>query len=91
MVVSAEHSELSVKRGDGYGDDRDGDGCGVLVSKEKFDNRILRLLVNPVPHSCSGSGNSCTTTVGFLMYDVHWFRIRTSVLLLLARKVFCYV
>ncbi|KAG5520673.1 hypothetical protein RHGRI_033306 [Rhododendron griersonianum] len=55
VVVSAEHSELSVKRGDGYGDDRDGDGCGVLVSKEKFDNRILRLLVNPVPHSCSGS------------------------------------
>ncbi|KAF7123131.1 hypothetical protein RHSIM_Rhsim12G0029000 [Rhododendron simsii] len=80
VVVSAEHSELGVKRGDGYGDDRDGDVGGVLVSKEKFGNRILRLLVNPVPHSCSGSGKYSTTTIGYLMastmYAVHWFRIR---------------
>lgn len=83
MLVSVEYCELSVKSGDGDGDG-EGSGCGngVFISKEKFENRILRLLVNPVPcsYTGSGSGNSSTTTIGYLMastmYAVHWFGIR---------------
>lgn len=66
MLVSVEYCELSVKSGDGDGDG-EGGGCGngVFISKEKFENRILRLLVNPVPCSYTGSGNSSSATIGY--------------------------
>ncbi|CAK9166786.1 unnamed protein product [Ilex paraguariensis] len=60
-----------------------GDSGDVFVAETKLNQRILRLLVNPVADFdflCSSLGKSCFITIGYLlactMYSVFWFRVR---------------
>uniref|UniRef100_A0A5B6YJP0 Uncharacterized protein n=1 Tax=Davidia involucrata TaxID=16924 RepID=A0A5B6YJP0_DAVIN len=69
VVLSIKDSKLKVRGGGGE----------IFTAKNKLNNRILKLLVNPIADSSSSSDNFCFTTVGYLlattMYSIHWFSI----------------
>lgn len=61
-----------------------GGHLGVKVSSgsSALNHRIVKLLVTPVADSSLVSGNSCYTTVGYLlvctMYSVYWYCVRIN-------------
>lgn len=72
IVLSVKNLSLDVKVAD------NGD---VFVAKDRFNCRILRILVNPVDDFLGYFGNSFITigyVMAWTMYSVHWYSVKSS-------------
>ncbi|XP_021912547.1 uncharacterized protein LOC110826242 [Carica papaya] len=72
LVLSVKNLSLDVKVAD------NGD---VFVAKDRFNCRILRILVNPVDDFLGYFGNSFITigyVMAWTMYSVHWYSVKSS-------------